>query len=153
MILLRKFEVKWIKFGCTAAKSCLVVMYYHPMLHQCFAHTSLKNHSISFIFCKSILIDFRQIVIIFLILANCKKDAKTIIKFGCNIRWWITVPDSTSTNYFKLMCCFIVRVLSSIESTLSYSNSQAASGPFTISAIGGVLSAELDKYLRLSLFK
>jgi hypothetical protein len=112
MILLRKFEVKWIKFGCTAAKSYLVVMYSHPMLHQCFAHTSLKNHSINFIFWQSILIDFRQIVIIFLILRNGIKVAETIIKFGCNISWWITVViqlqyylNIPKFKVFKLIVC------------------------------------------------
>ena len=63
MILLTKFQAKWITFGCTTAKSYLAVTYSHPMIHQCFTCISFKNHSISFIFWNSVLFDFRQIVI------------------------------------------------------------------------------------------
>ena len=63
MILLTKFQAKQITFGCATAKSYLADMYSHPMIHQCFTCISLKNHSINFIFWKSALLDFRQILI------------------------------------------------------------------------------------------
>ena len=81
MILLAKFQTKRITFGCTTAKSYWAVMNSHPMIHQCFACISIKNHSMNFIFWKYVLVDFRQIVIIFWIFKSCQKVVKTIITF------------------------------------------------------------------------
>ena len=81
MILLTNFQARQITFGCTTAKSYLAVMYSHPMIHQYFTCISFKNHSINFIFWKSVLIDFRQILVIFKKLTSCKKIVKTINTF------------------------------------------------------------------------
>ena len=81
MILLTKFQAKWITFGCTTAKSYLAVMYSHSVLHQCFTFISFKNHSINFIFWKYVLVDFRQIYFFKKNLTSCKKVVKTIITF------------------------------------------------------------------------
>ena len=64
MILLTKFQTKRITFGCTTAKSYWADMNSHSMIHQCFTCISFKNHSMSFIFWKYVLVDSRQIVII-----------------------------------------------------------------------------------------
>jgi hypothetical protein len=69
-------------------------MYSYSMIHQCFTCISLNNHSINFIFWKSVLIDFRQIIIIFKIIKSCKEVVKTILHFGCIISWWMTVHVS-----------------------------------------------------------
>ena len=81
MILVTKFQTKRITFGCTTAKSYWSVMNSHPMIHQCFSCISFKNRSINFIFWKYVLVDFRQIVIIFCFLKSCQKAVKKIITF------------------------------------------------------------------------
>ena len=60
MILLTKFQAKWIIFGCTTAKSYLAIMDSHPMFY-----VYLTQKFIDFIFWQHILIDFRQIFIFF----------------------------------------------------------------------------------------
>ena len=81
MILLLKFQAKQMTFGCITAKSYMAVMYSHSMIHQCFTCISFKNHSISFIFWESVLVDFRQIVIFKKNLTRCKKVVKKITTF------------------------------------------------------------------------
>ena len=69
------------KVHCTTAKSYLAVVYFHPLLHQCFTCISFKNHSINFIFWKYDLVDFRQIFIFFCKFLKLQKVVKTIITF------------------------------------------------------------------------
>ena len=99
MIIHTKFQAKWITFGCATAKSHWAVMYSHPMIHQCFACISLKNHSINFIFWKYVLVDFRRIDIIIFFKKSCKKLYKQLLHFGCIISRWMTVPSTISLGH------------------------------------------------------